>query len=98
MHIRFGSCYYEINSKYGRQVVTLQTEAPDTVCPVARSLDIVGDRWTLLVIRELFMGTSRFEEIQIQTKATPQMLTARLKSRRRRRPMELKFNRPNTRR
>lgn len=60
--------------------MTLKTEAPDTACPVARSLDIVGDRWTLLVIRELFMGTSRFEEIQIQTKATPQMLTARLKS------------------
>lgn len=55
-------------------------EAPDTVCPVARSLDVVGDRWTVLVLREMFMGAVRFEEIQIQTQATPQMLTTRLKS------------------
>lgn len=60
--------------------MTRDAEAPDTVCPVARSLDIVGDRWTVLVVRELSMGATRFEEIQIQTKATPQMLAARLKS------------------
>lgn len=51
-----------------------------TVCPVSRSLDIVGDRWTMLCLRELFMGATRFEEIQIQTEATPQMLTSRLKA------------------
>ena len=55
-------------------------ETADTTCPVARSLDIVGDRWTVLVLRELFMGASRFEEIQIQTEATPQMLATRLKT------------------
>ena len=52
----------------------------NTVCPVARSLDIVGDRWTVLVLRELYMGATRFEEIQIQTEATPQMVATRLKS------------------
>lgn len=51
-----------------------------TVCPVARSVDIVGDKWTILVLRELYMGATRFEEIQIQTGATPQMLTSRLKA------------------
>jgi DNA-binding HxlR family transcriptional regulator len=51
-----------------------------TVCPVARSTEIVGDRWTMLVLRELYMGLGRFEEIQIQTEATPQMLATRLKS------------------
>jgi DNA-binding HxlR family transcriptional regulator len=60
--------------------VAHDAEAPDTVCPVARSLDIVGDRWTVLVLRELFMGATRFEEIQIQTRATPQMLATRLKA------------------
>ena len=55
-------------------------EKTDTVCPVARSLDIVGDRWTVLVLRELYMGATRFEEIQIQTEATPQMVATRLKS------------------
>jgi DNA-binding HxlR family transcriptional regulator len=50
-----------------------------TLCPVARSETEVGDRWTVLVLRELFMGNHRFEEIQAQTDATPQMIAARLK-------------------
>ncbi len=73
-------CYYEFNSQIGRYSVKRDAEIADTVCPVARSLDIVGDRWTLLILRELFMGATRFEEIQIQTKATPQMLATRLKA------------------
>ena len=51
----------------------------ETLCPVARSETVVGDRWTVLVLRELFMGSHRFDEIQAQTEATPQMVTARLK-------------------
>lgn len=39
----------------------------------------MGDRWSLLIIRELFMGLSRFHDLQAQTGATPQLLTARLK-------------------
>src|SRR5262245_8666018 len=50
-----------------------------TLCPVARAEMVVGDRWTVLVLRELFMGSHRFEEIQAQTESTPQMITARLK-------------------
>ncbi len=57
-----------------------QEDRPATVCPVARSVDIVGDKWTILVLRELYMGTARFEEMQIHTGATPQMLTSRLKA------------------
>ncbi|MDB5783849.1 winged helix-turn-helix transcriptional regulator, partial [Caballeronia mineralivorans] len=33
-------------------------------CPVARSLDIVGDRWALLIIRDAFDGVCRFGEFQ----------------------------------
>lgn len=54
-------------------------EATDTLCPVARAQLIVGDRWTVIVLRELFMGNSRFEQIQVQAGTTPQMLAARLK-------------------
>jgi DNA-binding HxlR family transcriptional regulator len=61
-------------------VASAQDEKADTVCPVARSVDVVGDRWTILVLRELYMGATRFEEIQIQTEATPQMLASRLKA------------------
>lgn len=32
-------------------------------CPVACTLDIFGDRWTLLVIRDLFLGKSRYKEL-----------------------------------
>jgi DNA-binding HxlR family transcriptional regulator len=54
-------------------------EFAETLCPVARSTAIVGDRWTMLVVRELFAGSARFDEIQAQTGATAQMLSARLK-------------------
>jgi DNA-binding HxlR family transcriptional regulator len=50
-----------------------------TLCPVARAQQIIGDRWTVLVLRELFFGNRRFESIQAQSQATPQMLTLRLK-------------------
>ncbi|GAB2178285.1 helix-turn-helix domain-containing protein [Dongia sp. agr-C8] len=53
---------------------------PGTLCPVARAVAAVGDRWTLLVLRELFADNHRFEEIQAQTGATPQMVAARLKA------------------
>ena len=33
-------------------------------CPVARGLSVVGDRWTMLVIRECFLGIRRFEKMQ----------------------------------
>jgi DNA-binding HxlR family transcriptional regulator len=33
------------------------------LCPLARALDVLGDRWTLLVIRELLLGPKRFKEL-----------------------------------
>ena len=33
------------------------------ICPVARTLDIVGDRWTLLVLRDLSLGYTRYSEL-----------------------------------
>src|SRR5262249_24459341 len=50
-----------------------------TLCPIARSEAVVGDRWTMIILRELFMRNHRFEEIQAQTGATPQMIAGRLK-------------------
>ena len=55
-----------------------KAESP-TLCPVARAEAVVGDRWSVLVLRELFMASHRFEEIQAQTGGTPQMIAARLK-------------------
>jgi DNA-binding HxlR family transcriptional regulator len=50
-----------------------------TTCPIAVSADMIGDRWTLLILRELFFGAHRFENLQRHTGATPQMLTDRLR-------------------
>jgi DNA-binding HxlR family transcriptional regulator len=33
-------------------------------CSVARALELVGERWTLLVVRDAFLGRRRFEEFQ----------------------------------
>jgi DNA-binding HxlR family transcriptional regulator len=38
--------------------------ARDEYCPLTRSLDVVGDRWGLLVVRELLRGVSRFNELE----------------------------------
>jgi DNA-binding HxlR family transcriptional regulator len=54
-------------------------KATDTLCPVARSQAIVGDRWAVVILRELFMGNRRFDGLQAQSQATPQMLSTRLK-------------------
>lgn len=50
-----------------------------TLCPVARAESVAGGIWTALVLRELFGGSHRFDEIQVMTGATPQMLATRLK-------------------
>lgn len=55
------------------------SEVGDTVCPIARALAVVGDRWTVLILRELFLGVKRFEEFQVQTGMSPHLLSTRLK-------------------
>lgn len=48
-------------------------------CPVASALDIIGDRWTLLVIRDLFHGRTRFKEFAASPEGIPtNILTNRL--------------------
>jgi DNA-binding HxlR family transcriptional regulator len=33
-------------------------------CGLARALDVIGERWTLLVVRELLLGPARFKDLQ----------------------------------
>ena len=49
-------------------------------CSVARTLELVGSKWTLLVVRELFLGSRRFEEIVRFTGGPRDILTDRLRS------------------
>jgi DNA-binding HxlR family transcriptional regulator len=48
------------------------------VCSIARTLEIIGDRWTLLVIRDAFLGVRRFEDFQRSLGAARNVLTDRL--------------------
>jgi DNA-binding HxlR family transcriptional regulator len=47
-------------------------------CSIARTLDVVGDPWTLLVVREAFFGTSRFDDFQRNLGIPRATLSARL--------------------
>ena len=47
-------------------------------CSVARTLELVGERWTLLVVRDAFLGRSRFEEFQESLGIARNILTDRL--------------------
>ncbi|HEV7664483.1 MAG TPA: helix-turn-helix domain-containing protein [Chloroflexota bacterium] len=51
-----------------------------SMCPVANALDLIGDRWTLLVIRDLFHGKSRFGDFVASPERIPtNILADRLK-------------------
>ncbi|HLW90645.1 MAG TPA: helix-turn-helix domain-containing protein [Roseiarcus sp.] len=54
----------------------------ENTCPVARALDLVGEKWSLLVLRDLFRkGPLRFQALQEGIEGvTPSVLSARLKS------------------
>jgi len=45
-------------------------------CPVARTLDLLGDKWTLLVIRDLFAGRRRYGELAESMERIPSNLLA----------------------
>ncbi len=49
-----------------------------TPCSIARTLSIVGDRWTLLIIRDCFLKTRRFDDFQKQLGVTRHVLVERL--------------------
>jgi DNA-binding HxlR family transcriptional regulator len=51
-----------------------------TRCPVARSLERVGEWWSILILRDAFAGKSRFDEFQTSLGIAPNMLTRRLKT------------------
>ena len=49
-------------------------------CPVAKTLEVVGDRWTLLLVRDLLGGTRRFQDLEASLPGiAPNILSDRLK-------------------
>jgi DNA-binding HxlR family transcriptional regulator len=51
----------------------------DAACPVARAMGVIGDRWTLLILRECFLGERRFDGFQKRLGITRHLLAERLK-------------------
>lgn len=56
-----------------------RTDFSQMRCPVARSMAVLGERWAMLVLREAFYGTTRFDEFERNLGIAPNILSARLK-------------------
>jgi DNA-binding HxlR family transcriptional regulator len=56
-----------------------RTRLQEDVCPVARSLDVIGDWWSLLIVRDALSGVRRFSEFQRSLGVAKGMLAARLR-------------------
>ena len=52
----------------------------DQTCSIARALEVIGERWTLLVLREVLLGRRRFQEIKRNTGIATNILTDRLQT------------------
>ncbi|MDG1411491.1 MAG: helix-turn-helix domain-containing protein [Acidimicrobiales bacterium] len=55
-------------------------DSPTTDCSIQRTLDLIGDRWTLLILRDIFRGFRRFSQIQNDLGIAKNLLAYRLNS------------------
>ncbi|MEM1326197.1 MAG: helix-turn-helix domain-containing protein [Bacteroidota bacterium] len=53
-------------------------EFPADLCPIAKSVDLIGDRWILLLIRACFVGYRRFDDFQDALQISRSVLSAKL--------------------
>jgi DNA-binding HxlR family transcriptional regulator len=56
----------------------LNREYPTQYCSIASTLEIIGERWTILVLRDIFLGTRRFEDLQRHLGVARNILQVRL--------------------
>src|SRR5262245_20235268 len=49
-------------------------------CPIARSLEHIGEWWSILILRDAFLGASRFDDFQRRLGIAPNMLARRLRT------------------
>jgi DNA-binding HxlR family transcriptional regulator len=52
----------------------------DFSCSIARTLDVIGERWTMLILRDVFVGINRFDELQRDLGVARNVLAERLES------------------
>lgn len=58
----------------------LRSDWSSATCPIARSADVLADPWVLLILREMFSGRLRFDELREATGAADSVLARRLTS------------------
>ncbi|OJF18128.1 MAG: HxlR family transcriptional regulator [Bacillaceae bacterium G1] len=51
----------------------------ETTCPIERTLNVIGGKWVILIIRELIQGKKRFSELENELGASSKMISLRLK-------------------
>nr|WP_042189931.1 helix-turn-helix domain-containing protein [Kibdelosporangium sp. MJ126-NF4]CEL18982.1 Transcriptional regulator, HxlR family [Kibdelosporangium sp. MJ126-NF4]CTQ95215.1 Transcriptional regulator, HxlR family [Kibdelosporangium sp. MJ126-NF4] len=56
-----------------------RTQFGEMACSIARTLDVVGEPWTPLILRDIYVGISRFDRIQQDLGISRKVLTERLK-------------------
>lgn len=54
-------------------------QSPDSECPIARTLETVGEWWSILILRDALQGMTRFDEFQCSLGIAPNILARRLK-------------------
>ena len=55
-----------------------QPDGPATPCSIAAAVDVIGDRWTVLILRDIFRGVNRFTELQHDLGIARNILSDRL--------------------
>jgi DNA-binding HxlR family transcriptional regulator len=58
----------------------LRSDWSTSTCPIARSLDVVGDPWIMLILREAMLGSRRYEQFRSSLGAADNVLSRRLQA------------------
>src|SRR5262249_28165573 len=78
-HTRAKKCAFTVVSRSGCGKEPMP-KTYDQACPVAKALEVLGDRWTLLLVRNLLRGAQRFQDFQTSLPGiAPTILSDRLK-------------------
>jgi DNA-binding HxlR family transcriptional regulator len=66
------------NATTKQEIACAMLSRPDIRCSIAASLDVIGERWSLLIIREAVMGSRRFDEFHERIGVARNILASRL--------------------
>jgi DNA-binding HxlR family transcriptional regulator len=58
----------------------MEAQENEPSCSIERSLEVLGERWTLLILRSAFLGTTRFADFRSTLGIAPNLLSARLRT------------------